>query len=555
MTWIMDLSNLYDQKFQENVSGLLPISHVEKTAHVQVEITSNGEFIQAVPISKDQRIKVIPATIDAANRTGKMIAPFPLHEKLQYLTETSPQKRIDKESHFQRYLKQLEKWRDSEHGHPILEALYFYIRKNELFSDLIKASILVQNEKGYLEMSQTLLEMPNNSEQLFIFFRVRIDRNNYFNETDLVPRYIAYYQEQLSQKELCYASGEVRAITSKHGSKIISPSDKGKLLSANDANGFTFRGRFTTGLEAVTIGYDVSEKAHHILRWLIRKVGVQVGKINVLLFSSDEELFPSIMVPGFYKQPLKRNLNVEVYYIVLCATTVGRLSILQFMRLPFEEYEVLMARWCKKMTITYLNEKNSSVSHPFSINEIVHCLHGKNGSVTEKEKTYQRLLSCFFHQNDISKDLLHTLIKRAHRPTDYTLAEWNKIIGLTVTLLSKKYTHLTGRSYLFGRLFAVAHYIEVQIYRDKLRVSSNILSKMDAFSNKPLRTWYIIERCIRSYKNRTRSDYSPYSDLLEEVKGQIGSENFSDTPLSEEWLLGFYHQHLTLVEIFEKKTK
>lgn len=44
---------------------------------------------------------------------------------------------------------------------------------------------------------------------------------------------------------------------------------KCKLISENDKDNFTFRGRFTKPNQAATVGYEASQKAHNALRWVI----------------------------------------------------------------------------------------------------------------------------------------------------------------------------------------------------------------------------------------------------------------------------------------------
>ena len=59
--------------------------------------------------------------------------------------------------------------------------------------------------------------------------------------------------------------------TEKHPAKLRQGKDKAKLISTNDANGFTYRGRFVSKKEAISIGYETSQKIHNALRWLIQK--------------------------------------------------------------------------------------------------------------------------------------------------------------------------------------------------------------------------------------------------------------------------------------------
>src|SRR5699024_1739147 len=70
--------------------------------------------------------------------------------------------------------------------------------------------------------------------------------------------------------------------------KIRHAGDKSKIISGNDKSGFTFRGRFTTPNEAASISYEVSQKAHNALKWLIQRQGEIIDNRVFLIWSSQE---------------------------------------------------------------------------------------------------------------------------------------------------------------------------------------------------------------------------------------------------------------------------
>ena len=55
--------------------------------------------------------------------------------------------------------------------------------------------------------------------------------------------------------------------------KIRNEGDGAKLISANDSQNFTYRGRFITKEEAFAVGNETSQKLHNALKWIIRKQG------------------------------------------------------------------------------------------------------------------------------------------------------------------------------------------------------------------------------------------------------------------------------------------
>ena len=66
-------------------------------------------------------------------------------------------------------------------------------------------------------------------------------------------------------------------------------------IKQNDENGFSYRGRFQNKEQAISIGYDFSQKMHNALRWMIQRQGNPIGKTMMLLaWESDLKKLPSI---------------------------------------------------------------------------------------------------------------------------------------------------------------------------------------------------------------------------------------------------------------------
>ena len=59
--------------------------------------------------------------------------------------------------------------------------------------------------------------------------------------------------------------------------KIRNEGDGAKLISSNDEQNFTFRGRFSDKSQAFSIGYEDSQKAHKCFEVDYPQAGVQLG--------------------------------------------------------------------------------------------------------------------------------------------------------------------------------------------------------------------------------------------------------------------------------------
>ena len=87
-----------------------------------------------------------------------------------------------------------------------------------------------------------------------------------------------------------YITGKENVIlTQKHPKNILSTATNAKLISSNDTTNFTFKGRFLKANEAVTIGYEASQKAHAAMKWLLDRQGFTIGNRHYLAWEVNEE--------------------------------------------------------------------------------------------------------------------------------------------------------------------------------------------------------------------------------------------------------------------------
>ena len=105
------------------------------------------------------------------------------------------------------------------------------------------------------------------------------------------------------------------------------------------------------------------------------------------------------------------------------------------------------------------------------------------------------------------------------------------------------------RSYLYGRLLAIADRIEYQKYdkEDSKRIT-NAKRYMTAFYQRPYDTWRIIEQSIQPYLNKLKVPTRKlYENLLDDVYQKFNEKNFIDNrKLEGLYLLGFHSQSFDL---------
>ena len=87
-------------------------------------------------------------------------------------------------------------------------------------------------------------------------------------------------------------TGEERLLTNIHAKYIRREGDNAKIISANDTNGFTYRGRFIDDAQACGVGFETSQKAHFALAWLISRQGYQAGDLAVVAWATSGAKVP-----------------------------------------------------------------------------------------------------------------------------------------------------------------------------------------------------------------------------------------------------------------------
>ena len=272
MSWIQKLYDTYENcKSEVGVVGtdertpLLPIAHSTQNAQIEVVLNGNGDFRRASVIEKDNTVTIIPVTEDSATR-GNGNNPHPLCDKLQYVAGDYYKYLAKKNSEdfYNRYISKLEDWCNSPYCNKSVATVLIYLKKKILISDLINFQILVCDEDGMLASSVKL--GVGIQSDAFIRFKVEIsntDDTAVWLNKEVYESYIGYYLSLQKDVDLCYAKGQNVPCSEKHPAKVRNTADKAKLISANDAVGFTYRGRFSDKAQVVSVGYETTQKAHN----------------------------------------------------------------------------------------------------------------------------------------------------------------------------------------------------------------------------------------------------------------------------------------------------
>lgn len=303
MAWLKTLAETYD--VYEDLAGvdkndqpvLLPISHSTFNAQIEVIIDPEGNFHDARKLEKGRdAVTIIPVTEDSAARSSG-IAPHPLCDKLCYIAgDYTLYTGDNKEKYYEAYIEQLKDWAESAYTHPMIEAVYRYLDRKSLIQDLVMSKVLDLDDEGRLTDAFKIQGLGQTGAN--VRFRVLgggMPQEVWKNQ-ELYRKYSAFYQHKTGEIKLCYASGAMESCSDKHPAKIRNSGDKAKLISGNDESGFTYRGRFTAKEQAACIGYDVSQKAHNALRWLIQKQGYTRDESAIVCWMINRDMrLPDLM--------------------------------------------------------------------------------------------------------------------------------------------------------------------------------------------------------------------------------------------------------------------
>ena len=584
---------------------LLPISHTTQTAHITVYITPEGEFHSAEVIPKGQGNTLIPCTEDSAGRAGSVIAPYPLHDKLPYVAGDYEKfgGTYKNESAHNAYIQNLKEWAESPFGFERLRSIYSYLKKGCLIEDLVRDEKLVVDESGELKWKWVESNKENEKpaiysvitgglEGVFVRFTVHSTNELYketWNDDEFYRSFISFYESKERDSSLCFVTGEQSIGTTKHANKIRNAGDKAKLISGNDSSGFTFRGRFEKPSDVVTVSYEVSQKAHNALKWLIQKQGTQINQRVFLIWGIQETEIPNAIESTFslssffedeekqvvdtnsegakafadalygYKRKLPRQ---KVNILTLDAATTGRLAILYYRSFDQEQYFERLEKWHTHYPWEYTYKDREDKRRTFigapALKDIATMAYGTHANEKLIKATVERLLPSVIDGRKVPEDIRRSLMQRASNPVGMESWEWEKTLQIACGMINKKEgmnvaldREIKDRDYLFGRLLALADYLEKKALREQHdNRATNAIRYMNAFSQKPARTWLTIQSALQPYQAKLGGKATYINSLIDEVGSQIDPNDFTNKPLSEKYLLGFYSQRH---DLYQKK--
>lgn len=625
MSWIQKLYDTYEQCYgapQFENHPLLPISHTIQQAHIEITIDEHGNFRRAKIIPKVEI--TLPATEKSAARTSGE-APHPLCEKIQYCGSDYPDHGGKKISYYLNYAKQLTNWCESGFSHPKAKAVLEYVRKGTVVADLIQEKVLHVDHDGVLlttpisnqpmpEIFKYLTAKERERDQGDAFICWRVEKAGdlspeTWEDQSLMDAWIGFDANQNQRQGFCMVTGKTMVLAQSHPKRLRHGGDGAKLISSNDLSGFTFLGRFTNADQALGVGFEVTQKAHNALRWLLdktRKQAFRNGDQAVIAWSVSGKSLPDPFAnsaqifgletkqedgretyQGDAGQAFAMRLNKciagyraqlgssdEIVVMALDSATPGRMAIAYYRELTGSEFLERIQLWHETCVWHQNFGKNLrfiGVPSPREIAEAAYGqqVEGKSGEKLRKA-TVERLLPCIIDGQPIPRDLVEITAHRAANRSGLEKWEWEKNLGIACALFrgyhkQRSYQMAleqdrTSRDYLFGRLLAVADHLENRaLFVAGENRDTTAAKLMQRFSDHPYSTWRTIELSLAPYKSRLRSKRTAFLTEMERLTDEIicafsGQDFMNEARLSGEFLLGYHCQRQVLRSKFESGT-
>ncbi len=428
---------------------------------------------------------------------------------------------------------------------------------------------------------------------IFVRFKVYCDDNRpevYFRE-DILREWVENYTEILGLKtldELDYISGRIETLQSFYPKKIRNQGDGARIISSNDKTIRTFGGRFNPKEpeQVATLGQKSMLEALYALSWLIKNnrafnydglvvlswSAEFIEEANIYnMFSNYEEdgkyVFnvPSNKVTTSLVMYGKRSKGLDnftsqhkVNVLVLDGESKGRISICYYNELDSTKYYQNLENWCKTLCWEWKNFKTKEfeIRTPnfYHIYDLIHRESKEDKKL--KKHFFKEILPCVIEGKAIPRYFVKSAFKKVCKPESFRdYFDWQENICVACAIFNKFYkkekymkldTNETDRSYLFGRLLALAERIE--------NTATNYAGQTNAerlftrFTMRPGQTFSTLQKQLvpyfdKLYGNGKAGLANYFKNQIAEILDKMGKEEFtSNKALNEMFILGYYGQ-------------
>jgi CRISPR-associated protein Csd1 len=588
MSWFQRLYETYDcvKASEKNDFEIAPIAHTHKVCKIEVTLNEMAEMIDAQVINEDTIVR----------KTDKNNCQWSLEVDIETFKEDS-------------YRQILKEWIDFDKDNKKLNIISNYVQRGTLIQDLAKRKILYVNEEfNLIEKSKEhkipkeiinkykILQDKDIKKQGNAFIRWVVgcekDRNTWKDEA-IIESWIDFRKKKLEEenkkskknsmaKSMCYITGNYNTpIAIKH--PMAKGLRRGKLISSEDDKNFIFNGRFIKQNEALNIGFDVTNKAHNVLEWLVsdeRKQAYRNYSQIIVAFTINGkggdvgEVFGKDFVKSIKGYDIKFEQfeqNENIVILEMDAASKGRACITYYREMASSQYLRNIENWHKKyywqQFLKIKNKDNQKEEYGYkyfdgtpSIDTIANAYFYKKNkySIEKKEKKIKSklikdLMPSVLGKKNIPEYIERHFIEKASNPVALNDDQWKTILGIACSIYKGNHLYVydgnkkeedclmlneenNTRDYLYGRLLAVVDYAEEKSLRiqqksrdinlenkdkDKVRIT-NAKRYMRQFTLKPYSTWQmLLLRYNEAYMPRLKKNNPGLERIIDKLKSEI----------------------------------
>ena len=533
MTLINSLVKTYDKSLEaglvDNYNGndsvILPLYHnsIVSTGEniLKISIDRDSNFVKSSFLVKDEKI-IFPVSLDSVNRTSNSM-PHMLVDNCSYIASYNEERHKD-------YMDALENWIAEEKDTEIkdfIRIIYNYIKKENFIYEALRyalgVDVLKLTDKASI-LEYTFINDKNKEttkklelDKIYLEFEV-VDFRNL--EDYSVTKYKKLHQvhinnvrNSITKNGICNITGKEDYIVDKHRGIL----GNSKLISAVKQS---YIGRFKEGSDVISIGYETSEKAHLMLKYLMdnknssKWLGGQQYIVNWFSddIRNDKKLFITSANPNIagvdesdefdidkietedatmdtFKAVYSENEKVANSFItgvdkvpkdsrysalILEKVNDGRSSIRYFKELQTSQLYENLEKWSNTYYY-YTLAKNNLVKNTPSIFSILDAAYGTerekklvNDNDNFKKDQLQKMIISIIEGKEMPKNIVKAIDMNIRKKLNYKNT-WNILQSIALAVLrdsSKEENEdmldrdNLDRSYLYGRLLAVYEMIE-----------------------------------------------------------------------------------------------
>lgn len=567
---------------------LVPISHQIIKGDLVLTLDADGSLLYADTLDKNNSAIIIPVTTESAARSSTMVCAHPLTDQISYLAPCYSAK-------YKCYLGQLHDWEKSPFSHPKLHAIARYIEKGTILEDLQRYGLIKVDSQGLPE-----------KEKQYVCWRVESglegDVSECWRDSTLFQSFVDYYaSRRAGPKAFCMVTGNYTTIERLFPKKLIASASNAKLISSKDESGLKYHGRFTDAQQAVTIGYEASQKAHNAIHWLAVNQGVSIGERLFICWNPQGVEIPKVTAP-FLRQSKEKRVKYSDYRKALSETlrgwkerippdagaviaafdaaTTGRLSLTYYSEMMTSDFLERLRDWDDSCCWW---RDHSHIWSP-SLEKIVEYAFGTLRISDDRVKfenkkeitrqNIQRLVSCRVDKAKMPRDIKCALVAKASnlqilgKNSDIK----DELLFITCAVIRKYYYDQTKEewsmalecdkkdlSYQYGRLLAVLEKLERDTYENEEKREPNAMRMQSVFTKRPLYASRVIwEQLKKAYYPRLKpGSRAFYDNLIGDIFQRISefSECEQNRPLKDTYLFGYYLQRKELYTSNKTKEK